>query len=84
MLATGQREKAELCLKKIAEYNGVKYSQEDLLEKEKVIEKEKPSVSLYTMWARFLKNPFTVSFLLICMFAWLVHYPVSYATKIIL
>lgn len=70
LLATGQREKAELCLKKIAEYNGVKYNQEDLLEKEKVIEEEKPSVSLYTVWARFLRNPITVSFLLICMFAW--------------
>ena len=73
LLATGQREKADQLLRKIAEYNGQTYDENDLLDKERAIEEEKPSVSLYASWGKFLKNPITLAFLVICVFAWYVY-----------
>lgn len=70
LLATGQREKAANLLRTIARYNEKAYNEEDLLEKEKAIEAEADTMSLETVWSKYIRNPITLAFLLITVFAW--------------
>ena len=71
LLATGQKEKAETVLRKIAAFNGVEFDESDLIKEEKEVESDKSSsVPVLVMWKQLLQTPVTVYFLFACMFAW--------------
>ena len=73
LLATGQRKKADDLLRNIARYNETAYNEDDLLEKEKAIETEQAAtIPLQIVWHNYVRNPATLLFLLITVFAWLV------------
>jgi len=82
LLATGQKEKAEAVLRKIAVINGEEFDEADLTREEKEVESDKKSqqsVPVLVMWKQLLQTPVTVYFLFACMFAWcianMVYYP---------